>query len=238
MTLSEYLKEHDLITDVYDINLDLNYFKSRFLYRYAKRTMRDDLTADEIANAAQNVVDINKDFLKNIFDSVVNPFVSRSEKIDFSEESDTSKNGNFKNTEITTNNVDGEYNGGGSITDNGTATTESVNNNTNKHYVNAFNSSADDNLSTKDTGETTDKATQTNNATQTRNILDKTTTKSNGNKNTNGENNETGKNKIVRTENKIGFEFDTYSQTFKVYVNAYDFLINLISQEILEIIQG
>ena len=201
MTLYDYCKSYLLVNDVYDTRIDLNYFKSRFLYRYARRQIRGDVPVEEIVDIAQNVIDINREFLKNLFASDLNPFQTNTETTEKTE-----------NTLAT-------FDGGGGVTDSGNSSVKNTGGVTASHYVNAFNSASDDNLHSKDVNDDHTSSTQTTSNTQTRDIHDTST------------------NDVKTNEQKTSFNFDTYKQVFTARVNAYDFLVNLIAPEILEIIE-
>lgn len=243
MTLSEYLKQYPLIANVYDTGIDINFFKARFLGRYKNRKMREDLSVSEIQENAQNVIDINRDFLKNLFSSDLNPYSTTLEKSTTKETGGGNKTVTYNDTANETTDETNTYKGGGKITttDGGTVKNngKSENNNTNTGYVNAFNNS-EPNAANKTTDNATASADNTETRdltnTQNRDINDTTTRKNTIEKENGGKTNETSDNSSNTDFNREVFDMDGYIKALKYRTSAYDFLINLISVEILEII--
>lgn len=257
MTLSSYLLNHTLITNLYDIQIDYQTLKKRFLYRYAKRLIRDDVEVDEISDIAQNVIDTNKDFLTNLFSQSINPFATIREQTKSTDNSTTTTVSSYNNKDDTSTANDSKTTNSGTVTttvsntNNGSITNEGTSTDTNKpnttttHSVYAYDNittpspesmdtqSGEDVRKQDATNTTTSNDTQSGESAETRDTADTTSQTGETHKTYSGNSNDDTRTKSDANTTRDVFEFDKFTQTLRAPINLYDFVINLIAPEIL-----
>lgn len=181
MTLNNFLQNYTLLANPPDF-LNVSFLIQRFKSRYGFRTVRNDVNTNELSFIAQNVIDINFDFLKNLFSIAPNPWETWEEK----------SNENRATT--------GESNSNSTQTSNGKTATQ--------NNVNAFNS------------------------TESKPESDSETTAENSSA-VEGETHNTVND--ISTGTRSGFNFRDNEFLLSHYKSAYDIVINLISNEILNL---
>lgn len=142
MTLNEYLTNHSLLSNPPDF-LNVSFLTNRIKSRYGFRRIRNDVSVDDIAAFAQNVIDINFDFLKNLFSIGLNPWETWSEKTSGTSETDGKNSGTSTQTTsanaITQNNVNA-FNSNVSLPDNDSSQNSSGNSATTVNDTNSVKS--------------------------------------------------------------------------------------------------
>lgn len=239
MKLKEYLLSHTLITNTYNI-FDYERLITRLKIRYGNQYLRRDVEVEEIADIAQNVIDVNADYFKNLFSGVINPFEtwgekeSRNDKV-IDETTNTVQTTNTtEHTGTITNADEGtiQREGNGQTRGKSSQPTE----NTSTTSVNAYNSSTAsprDTTTSKGTTSTEYEDNNTNNSTETRNI---TNTQTNNNTDKTTMENSGKINKTRNSDgmyNRNGYNINDYITAVRVYNNAYDIIINYIVNDIL-----
>lgn len=248
MLLRNYLAENTLINNTYNV-INYDYLASRLRVRYGNRPLRKDLTITDIAIYAQNTIDINIDFFRNLLDNVINPYETWGETETHENNGETT-NTNSTNGETTVNHSGSvEHTNDGTITDNnngettnsGTSSGSNPTTTQTNNKVNAYNSTTsvpydESETIVTATNETNynDKQVLTGNNTQTRelsakdiyNNSDKTTT----------DNNSNGKQINASNGNysKKGYNISDYDIALHAYNSAYDIIIDYIVRDILQ----
>lgn len=204
MLLREFLSNNTLISNTYGI-FDYQIFSDRFNYRLGRCKIRDDVELVDIPKIAQNAVDINEKFLRGVFSRVINPFETWGE------------NGGNKGTktEKIDNTLTITHGAKNTQTQTGDETLEQKN----IHSVSAYNKYDEQ------TPENSDEETST----RSPNL---TTTSENSGVDTNKT---TADNNYTDDENynKTGYNMTDFETAWRLYLNAYDILINFIVPEIL-----
>lgn len=224
MTLIQFLATNTLLTNLYGF-IDYSFFRARFLTRFGFRQMRKDLTAQQICEYAQNVVDINVDYLRHVITETFNPFQTWSET-----GTDTSNN----HTESETN---GENNKttkhSGTILNesagNSQSNDKSVSNDNSNSAVNPYNSAEALPTNNSSSIAKSEGTAKTSNRAENKQTLNTTDTDISGSKTS--VNSATSGN---GTYSKSGYRYDESQEIINNYISGYDIIINMIYPIILE----
>ena len=250
MTLSEYLSNNTLISNTYDL-FNYEYFKTRFNSIYGNRKIRDDKGEMGIAIIAQNVIDINEPFIRNMFSKTLDPFATWGEKGTNSEIGEnTHKNtntldGSTTTTQNTTNTDSGTVkntNGGTvSVAVDNTQTPNTTSTTNNSVYAyNSTTAAPHDNSTTTNSGSVKDigSSTTTNdlNSNETRNLTQETKGEGSATTNQTISDSGTDNHNINGNYEKSGYSLDEYERVKRYYTSVYDYIIGLIAPEILKVV--
>lgn len=232
--LLDFLDDNVLISNTYGL-FDYGVFANRLAIRYGQRVLRDDFTDDQIKNAAQTAIDINKQFLTAMSARIIDPFKTWGETDIYnagtSRTDTTTPNLTDTTTpnltDTTTPNLTQKTEHRGTITGDGDGDE--------KHFVNAFdnqNAPAPDNSATNHS-ETTNTYnnddTTTNTGTTTTTRMGNTTVKHTGTNTVKSENSG------ADTTEKTGWNLQDYQLAMDVYLNFIDIVIDFVVRDILYI---
>lgn len=247
MLLLDYLKDNTLITNTYEI-INYDYLSTRFRVRYGKRQMREDLNIDDYSEYAQNVVDINIGFFRNLLENVLNPFDSWAEHGTNTDSGETTKSDTTNGSTDISHSGNVEHTASGTIsntnsgenTNSGTSNVNSPTTTETQNKINAYNSTtsvpANDSKTTVAANSDTtynDKQTLSGSNTETRDTSNKDIYNNSDNTTTNTTTN--GKQNTSNSGNysKQGYNIRDYEIALDVYNSAYDIIIDYIAREIL-----
>lgn len=247
MILLDYLRNNTLIVNTYNI-INYDYLSRRFRVRYGKRELREDLTLADYSDFAQNVVDINIDFFRNLLENVLNPFESWNENGTNSDSGELTKNNSSNGSTDVAHNGNVEHTSSGTITDDsnsentttGTSNTSAPSTTETQNKINAYNSvnsvPANDSKTTVTSNSDTnynDKQTLIGSNTQTLDTSNKDIYNNSDNTTTTTTANEKQNTNNSGVYSKQGFNVKDYEIALNVYNSAYDIIIDYIAREIL-----
>lgn len=214
MTLYSYLNNNVLIGNTYEI-FDYSTLRGRLLTRYAQQRIRNDIPDDLLSEYAQNVVDVNKDYLSAIFETVVTPNNTYGEHY-------TSQDSSSDDRKTVT--VSGDSGNSNTVnTPDTTSTTISNSNDTTS--VNAYNSTTMS-PNTSNTGNATSTITTSGTIkTDTTNAAQHNSTVNDGN---------TSKHNTTYT--RSGYNATDYFAVMQGYKSPYDILVDMLASVILSTI--
>lgn len=228
MTLQEYLMNNTLITNTYGI-FDYNTLKARLIARWGKRKILDG----NIADIAQNALDVEREYYEGLFNQTISPLKTWSETT--SENSSENGSNNQTNSSLSTTEHTGTVGRENTSTaeNKGSNQNSGTNSNTNTHNVWAYNSSdklpenSDENSGTQSaSGEYNENNESSSNETETLNTKDET----NNSGSVNGTSEKSGSRNIER----YGYNLSDSLQIINTRFAAYDILINDIVPLIID----
>lgn len=224
-----YLKDYisgggALFSDTYGI-FDADTLTARANCLFGYRTIRSDISAEELAGIGQNVIDAQKPFLTAMFDvtSKFNPFGTARREITHSgaETEDTENSATKTNTGTRTTTNAGTVTTAGNVTDTPNATTT-----TTKSAYNATESRPAETITNSGTN------TAETNGTTTNDLTDTTTDDLTQTETANGNNSRSYNDKT--TEISVSGAAETEA-AFRKYIQPYDYLAREIVNMICDL---
>ena len=225
MYLNEYISSGGaLFTNSYNI-FDTDMLTARATCLFGYRTIRADVTADELAARGQNVIDTQKPFLTAMFDVTAkfNPFGTARREITHSG-TDTEDS---QNTATKTNTGTRTTTNAGTVTTAGTSKdTPNTTTATTKSAYNATEARPAESVTSSGTIDSTTSGTTTNDLTDTTtdNLTESTSANGNNNRSYNDKTTEFSVSGAAETE-----------AAFRKYIQPYDYLAREIVNTICEL---
>lgn len=232
MKLLDFLNANTLIVNTYGL-FDYDVFSNRLGMRFGGRVLRKDYTAEQIKNAAQNVIDINKGFFQAISANILNPFRTWGETDVYTAGTERTDTTTPDLTDTTSPN----------LTDTSTPhlTTQTQNrgndsvkaDNNNSHYVNAFNNQGEPSPESSDKGGANSTNTYNSDVTTTQNGTSTVQHTGTSTVKHTGTNTVKMVNSGADNTDKSGWNLQDYQLAMEVYINFIDIVIDYVVKDIL-----